>query len=511
MMRISGLGRHKAWCALTLAGGLLLGACSGGMEAEDAGSETDIPARNVERHLADYFSVMRQLHAEQGCPPAPMLCAPGAPSGSPEDAGLHAWLAEALDALPAMRDIATHRFAIPSFEVQRASIEIPDRLAPTVMPLHYSGVTPGGGVEGPLLDVGGDGLLDFLLPANVAGRIVMLEGERFVHGESASLRRKLARLEADGAIGAVVSIPEAPNNLIMAHNRDSRDPTGTLPTLVISSHDAEALRAHAGATARLTLEADSRPASAEAAFGRNTSGWLPGHDSSRWLVIGTPVNSWLLAGAERGPGIAVFLGLADHLAERVQREGPLPYPVYFVATGGHEIFQLGLQRFFACTEAEHIGAYVHAGSGLVSRGHRGASSGAPEPRDGLTHTRMLNVSENPMLRALVNPAFSEPGVQPLLDVSPAVFRPGESRVAWQLGIPLLGITGSNAYHHTAGDDESQIIHQALPAMLRAFRETVDGLLDSNLTALQAAEIGADLRQPLEPALPCAGPPAGFVD
>lgn len=510
---VSAWARLDALRAPTLLVLATLGSACGGGSAE-----TPEPAPGIDTdpqtgsHVADYLAEMRRLRAEQPCPPAPLLCAPGAPSGSATGAELHAWIARRLGALPAMRDVGHQPFAIPAFNVLDARIAVPGADLPTVLPWHYSGTTPAHGIEAPLLDIGAGGLvgdlLEGLLPQDVAGRIVLLDGERLLNAESGAQRRRLAQLEEAGAAGAVVSIPDVPNNLIMAHNRDSREGFGALPTLFIGKQDAAQLRNHSGEMAQLVLEAETAPASAERAFARNTSAWLPGVDDSRWLVIGTPVNSWLLAAAERGPGIAVFLQLAEELAQRVAREGALPYPVHFVATGGHEIFQFGLQRFLACTDTGRIGAYVHSGAGLISRGHR-QSGGEPRPDGGLSGTRTLTVSENLPLRAITRQPFSNGALRPLFDLPPLLFRPGESRVAWEMGIPTVSLSGTNVYHHTIGDDESQIAYEALPALLAAYRDTIDGLLSSDLDTVRAGELGSDLRQPPQPALPCAGPLPAF--
>ncbi|MDF6581133.1 hypothetical protein NLP62_24510, partial [Escherichia coli] len=109
-----------------------------------------------------------------------------------------------------------------------------------------------------------------------------------------------------------------------------------------------------------------------------------------------------------------------------------------------------------------------------------------------------------------NPPFARPALQPLFDLPPVLFNPGESRVAWQAGIPLVSISGTNPYHHTRLDDEQQIWQPAVGPMMEAYTEVVDGLLGANLNVIRFGNLGVDLiNGPPPDALPCAGMPAGF--
>lgn len=447
-------------------------------------------------------------------------CPPGARSGSPAGEAVHAWMAGELAALPAMRDVQTHPFAIPRFSPRDWGIRVAEGggdFRPRSLPWHFTGRTPPDGILAPLVDVGADGLLEPIARPDVAGSIALVEGQRLLNAERPALVDRLASLRDAGAVGAIVHFPEGPANLIVAQNYDSRLGMMGLPTLIVGKKDGQQLRELEGRPVQLTLDAGYHSGQSEdagndsegPAYSRNVSAWLPGFDSSRWLVIGTPMNSWLPATAERGPGLAVFLQLARRLNEQVARDGALPYPVYFVATGGHEIFQFGLQRFLSCWDSEAIGAYVHAGAGLISRGHDTDSDGEPVATEQGSPTRTLTISENLVLRNFAKPAFSHPALRPLWDFPPSLLRPGEARVAWESGIPTVAVAGSNVYHHTMGDDRSQILAAAMQPILDAHATVVDGLLASDLTAIQRAELGSELRQAPSAGLPCAGALAGL--
>ena len=526
-------------CLVVLA--LCLGACGGDSGSTDdpsgpgpqppgsgSGSIADLfdptatPRERAYEAVAQYLGVLRDPRNAETCAQldGATRCPPGARSGSPAGIAVHDWMKRALNALPEMRDITVHPFDIPLFVPRSWGIEIGDgsgRFAPASMPWYYSGRTPPDGVTGELVSVGPDWLLDGILRADVDGRIVLVEGERLFNAERPALRNRLDSLADQGALGAVVYFPGGPANLVVAQNYDSREGLGNLPTLLVGKRDGATLEALDGQVARLVLDAEYRdgaqsvPASAASrpAASSNVSAWLPGFDDSLWMVIGTPLNSWQLAAAERGPGIAVFLHLAQHLAERVERDGALPHPVYFVATGGHEIFQIGLQRFLSCWNPDRIGAYIHGGASLISRGHDTGPDGEPVPQDQAARTRTLSISENIPLRRIVNPAFSDPALAPLFNFAPILFNPGEAALAWEAGIPTVSLAGTNVYHHTAGDDESQILDKAVGPILGAYRTVVDQLLDGELARVRRAEIGGALRGPPSSDFPCAGVPAGI--
>lgn len=531
---------HARSCLVALA--LCLGGCGGGGGGDGDGPDgpgpqppstgggniADLfdpdatPRERAHEGIAQYLGIVRDPRHAEACTQldGTTRCPPGARSGSPAGIAVHDWMARALDALPAMRDATSHPFDIPLFVPRAWGIEIgegPDRIAPASMPWYYSGRTPPDGVTGELVSVGPDWLLDGILRADVDGRIALVEGERLFNAERPALRNRLDSLADQGALGAVVYFPGGPANLVVSQNYDSRDGLGDLPTLLVGKRDGAALEALDGRTARLVLDAEYRngaqsvPASAASrpAASSNVSAWLPGFDDSLWIVIGTPLNSWQLAAAERGPGIAVFLHLAQHLAERVERDGALPHPVYFVATGGHEVFQIGLQRFLGCWNPDRIGAYIHAGAALISRGHDTGPDGEPVPLDRAARTRTLSISENIPLRLIANPAFSDPALAPLFDFAPTLFKPGEAALAWEAGIPTVSLAGTNVYHHTAGDDESQILDRAVDPILGAYRTVVDQLLDGDLAGIRRAEIGGALRGPPSSDFPCAGVPAGI--
>jgi hypothetical protein len=78
-------------------------------------------------------------------------------------------------------------------------------------------------------------------------------------------------------------------------------------------------------------------------------------------VISTPLTGWFTCGAERGPGIAVLLRLAEVLATS-------PRPVLVIGTGSHEIGHLGMAHMLAngAPHADAVGFWFHFGASLAA-------------------------------------------------------------------------------------------------------------------------------------------------
>jgi hypothetical protein len=322
---------------------------------------------------------------------------------------------------------------------------------------------------------------------------------RQFNADAADTHERLRAVEAAGAVAAVVTF-DAPDNLINAHNVDIARGLGRLPTLVVGKEDHARLRQARGRLASLRLTGAVQPGTA-----RNSLALLPGA-SERLLVIGTPMNTWLTGGGERAPGAALLIDLAQHLARRRAAEGPLPSSLLFVGSGGHEVFGYGLERVLACIPPARVHAYVHLGAGLVSRSTLELAGSVIEG-PGLTQTRALVHSENPLLESLILPAFRRVG--PYFRFKAGRAAPGEAVIAYNLGIPMLSLTGANAYHHTVLDDARQIVFERLPDMAAVYREVVDGLLAMPYAALREANAEANARRGTNPGYPCASLIAGL--
>lgn len=500
-----GLLRRMGWILWALG----LAACGGedaglaapgpGTPPAGGGGTTDVAA------LARAYLDVVQLdpgfdECWSGAPEAAGRCLRGPRSGSVLGDAVHRWIRTEWSAIPEIQHLQAQRFAFPHYRVQSMGLRADFGDGPVAVssfPWFGPGITGPAGVTAPLARVG----LPLLPAPDVNGKIALLRFTRQFNADAAATHETLRAAEAAGAVAAVATF-DAPGNLIAAHNHDIRNPLGSLPTLIVGKQDFNRLAAAAGSTATLTLNATPVDGRVD-----NSIAILPGRDP-RMLVIGTPMNTWLTGGGERAPGAAILVTLAQQLAARVRQSGPLPYTVVLIATGGHEVYGYGLERSLGCLDADAVLAYVHLGAGLVSQAHV-ELLGDTVPRPGLTQTRAMVMSENPVLEALVDDAFGGAGLGPFFRFEAGRAAPGEAEIAYNLGIPMVSLTGANPYHHTIEDDAAQIVFEALPAMAAAYQRLVDGLLEMPFAALQAANAEADASRGDNPGYSCAGPIAGI--
>lgn len=135
-------------------------------------------------------------------------------------------------------------------------------------------------------------------------------------------------------------------------------PSG-VPTLQVSSVEADWLRerAVAGASARLVASATRRHANA-----LNVMGKISGSDAAAApLVVITPRSGWWTCAGERAGGIAAWLETARAIfAARPIRD------VHFLASSGHELGQIGLDAYLEhrASLVEQAKLWLHFGANI---------------------------------------------------------------------------------------------------------------------------------------------------
>ena len=491
---------------------VLLCACggSGGSSSSPVSGPVGEPGPETQAAMDSYLGVIRGSSSFNECFGNELLakCQRGARAGSALAESVYDWAAGQFSAIPGLTHVQRQNFSFPVFRPSNYGLEVEGsdgtKTPVPAFPWYFQGTTPAAGVSGDIVYVNQGRALD-LLGKNLQGKIALLRINLVLNGESGNAQDVLKTLAERGAVGAIVAT-DAPGNEIAAQNRDV--PTyglGTLPTVIIGKQAAAAIRDQ-GVRARIVVEASYREAGSES----NVAALLPGRDPDNIIVVGTPVNGWFLSAGERGPGVGILVYLARYFAEKAKKEGPLPYSIYFVATGGHQVYAFGLNRFMSCIPREKTVAYVHLGSGLVYKGYND-QGGEPVATGGLSQVRTLSVSENTMLSAITRPAFSSDAIKPFYQFPPSVLAPGENQGPYAMGIPSVGMNGTNQYFHTLKDDESQIVTAALGPMAVAFRDAVQGLLDTNADSLRSANaLAAGLGSRYDaPFWSCAAPLTGL--
>ncbi len=86
------------------------------------------------------------------------------------------------------------------------------------------------------------------------------------------------------------------------------------------------------------------------------------------VVISTPISGWFRTGGERGPGIAIWLGLAEWV--HANSEKLKDYTFVFIGNSGHELDNLGARIFVdkAAPKPEDTRLWIHLGAAVAVRG-----------------------------------------------------------------------------------------------------------------------------------------------
>src|SRR6185437_10475903 len=188
-----------------------------------------------------------------------------------------------------------------------------------------------------------------------------------------------------------------------------RQGTGNLPVILIGKKSGAELLAdaEAGKEAHFTLQAELGTATDYDVWGE-----LPGVDTSRKVIVGTPVSSMVPSASERGGGVAVLLGLAKHYAQEPRSQRP--ENLVFLATSGHEVGFLGLPALLQQQHDWFTGAdaYVHLGASIGAYNGVENADGSVTMTGGTAKLLGLHDSENPLLEASSVNAFAAAG-QPL--------------------------------------------------------------------------------------------------
>ena len=79
----------------------------------------------------------------------------------------------------------------------------------------------------------------------------------------------------------------------------------------------------------------------------------------KWIVVTTPLSGWFTCAGERGPGVALFLGLARWAAERSG-----DHSLMFLGNTGHELDQVGAHHTLESNAPStgDVSMWIHLGA-----------------------------------------------------------------------------------------------------------------------------------------------------
>jgi len=272
---------------------------------------------------------------------------------------------------------------------------------------------------------------------------------------------------ARGAAGLCVPISSLvpDSGRVKAGNvRVHRQAPQPVPTLFVAPRDDAVLEqaARGGARARMLVHGEERRGE-EAATAYNVVARI--RRGPRWIVVTTPLSGWFGCGGERGPGVALFLGLARWAG----RQGS-DLSLLFLANSGHELGYLGAEVSLAQVEPpepEEVAVWIHLGAAIATRAWKRSAGGEGfEPSLDANRFTFLQGSPEwvPMLRA----AFA--GVPHLLPGSLLFL--GELEVIREAGYSLFGFFGEHHFFHQAEDTAAETAPDLLEPVGRALVDAV---------------------------------------
>lgn len=380
-------------------------------------------------------------------------------TGGPGNLATVRWAARRLAALG--YDVSVRSFDQPSFRIDHASVMVGRRMmaAFPLFPPHFTGRS---GIAGPLFLWDGRAP-----PSDAAGKIalLLLPEQRHSSTKISFKGIDLAAAARTGMIG-LVAVTRGPTGDLIALNADSHDALPPIPVLLVAGREAEPLQAAAQRGERTTLLLRGR----KVPTGQAKNVVAQRVRGPKWIVISTPLSGWFHATAERGPGVAIFLALADRLARAAPCDS-----IALVATSGHESGYGGMAAAIDAGLLPRPAAtrlWVHLGAGL-------AAVGAPAPGEKAGPAETVRyMLATPAAIDATRAAFT--GVagydKPYpVDRSSAL---GETEVVIGRGYPrVVGGLSAHLYHHSRRDRTDRTSGALILPVAQGFERLVNAEAD----------------------------------
>jgi hypothetical protein len=341
------------------------------------------------------------------------------------------WMAERLKACGL--NVGFQSFPVDTFFVHESSLNIDGKLVQCfpLWPPHWTGPQS---VRARLSLLEAEGSqqkasMALIKPSFSYGALAYSQDE----GDDTVIRAAAER----GAVAALV-ISNGPSEGIHAYNTPDGTERWPIPVALVPKRNEPALTlaAEQRVEASLLLKgSDELQVEAKNIVARLDRG-------GDLIVISTPKSGWFSCAGERGPGIALFLALAQWAS---QRDSNVSY--IFEANTGHETGGSGIRRFVEdlAPAPESVLAWIHLGANIATWEWEETDSGLVK-RARPDSYRV--VCSNQELLPLLNTALScLPGLEPRVGRGL-----GEMRLVIQTGYRGFGVNGGPyRYFHTPED------------------------------------------------------------
>jgi hypothetical protein len=273
---------------------------------------------------------------------------------------------------------------------------------------------------------------------------------------------EIIQAAAKAGASAVVAITEGATREIIALNSPAGAGPWPVPVVLVGERDAPTLIV-AGASgekaASLLLDGnDDQNATARNVIARLDRG-------KDLIVVSTPQSGWFRCAAERGPGIALFLGLARWASRR-----PSGSSFLFVSTSGHELGGLGMRAFQKelAPPPGRVLCWLHLGAGIAAYSWEESAAGWKRLQE--PDSRRYLMSSRDLVPQLTATFAGLPGLTPT--TGHAV---GEFEFMIKAGYRTFGIAAGHRFHHTPADSPEMTGPEILEPVGRALINTIEAI------------------------------------
>ena len=279
--------------------------------------------------------------------------------------------------------------------------------------------------------------------------------------QEGSIHSRIIQEAANAGATAVVAITESATKEIVALNSPAGAAPWPIPVVVVGQRDEAPLTAALRSNTRIKLLLDGEDKSDAAA--RNVI--ARAEHGKDLIVVSTPQSGWFRCAGERGPGIALFLGLARWASRRTMGSSFL-----FISSSGHELGGLGMKAFLdqLAPKPERVLCWIHLGAGIATYRWDETPTGLRRVKD--VDPKRLLMARSDLVPALASTFAGLPGLVPTTDRAV-----GEYEFMLKAGHRVFGIAAGHRFHHTPADSPVTTGPEILEPVGRALIRTIEAL------------------------------------
>ena len=298
-------------------------------------------------------------------------------------------------------------------------------------------------------------------PGSLRGKIAVVRFPASAGGamQERSIHSRIVLAASKAGAAGIVAVTESATKEIIALNTPAGAGPWPIPVVLVGQRDEPLLvaAARSGIEASLLLEGEDNPqAQAKNVIARVDQG-------KDLIVISTPQSGWFRCAGERGPGIALFLGLARWASRRKSGSSFL-----FVSTSGHELGGLGMSAFLKdlAPARERVLCWTHLGAGIATYSWEETAAGLRRLRE--PDSKRLLMSTPDLVPVLTTTFAGLRGLTPTVDRAV-----GEYEFMHKAGYRVFGIAAAHRFHHTPADSPETTGPEIMEPVARALVRTIE--------------------------------------